>query len=512
VAAAGTAPTVSPADGLIMRRRWLAAALAFVLLVRLFTLGAYPLMDTSEARYGEIVRIMQITGNWVTPQETVGTPFWAKPPLYAWLGTVSIDLFGLREWALRLPSLLCGLGVLLLCHTWSCALARRAAPPSPASGRSLAPLLSCLVLATTVLFFIGFGAVMTDPALCLCTAWMMVSFQRAVIDASARALWRYGFFAAAGVAMLAKGPVAMLYVGLPLLVWVPWCGRWREAWAALPWVRGSLLSLVLFVPWYVWAEARTPGFLNYFLIGEHLMRYLRPGWTGDRYGTAHVEPIGTVWAYLAGAMGLWTIALAALLRPAAGWLGRARGYLRDDATRWAILTALLPLVVFTFARNVIWTYAMPSLLPLSVLLGRELAQRADRPGRWGRAVLVLAAGSIVVLTVGAILWAPMRANGSSYALPVAAWQGRVAAEPGALVFWGVRTPASLRFYSRGQARATADLPTELAGLSPGDRLYVAIDAERLPALRQLAYTQPQTLDLHVVEQVKHALIAEVVRR
>jgi len=262
----------------------------------------------------------------------------------------------------------------------------------------------------------------------------------------------------------------------------------------------------------VWAEARTPGFLNYFLVGEHLMRYLRPGWTGDRYGTAHQEPIGTVWAYLAGAMGLWTIALAALLRPASGWLGRAQDFLRDDATRWAVLTALLPLLVFTFARNVIWTYAMPSLLPLSVLLGRELARRASMPGRWGRAVMLLAAGSIVVLTVGVIAWAPMRAGGSSFALPVAAWQARVGSEPGPLLFWGVKTPASLRFYSRGQARTTPDLQPQLAGLSPGDRLYVAIDAERLPALRQLAYTQPQPLDLQVVEQVKHALIAVVVRR
>jgi 4-amino-4-deoxy-L-arabinose transferase-like glycosyltransferase len=57
------------------RARWLGAALGITLAVRLLTLGTYPLMDTSEARYGEIVRIMALTGNWVTPQETVGTPF-----------------------------------------------------------------------------------------------------------------------------------------------------------------------------------------------------------------------------------------------------------------------------------------------------------------------------------------------------------------------------------------------------------------------------------------------------
>ena len=69
--------------------RWLLALLAVALAVRLVTLGTYPLADTSEARYGEIARVMRETGNWVTPQETPGTPFWAKPPLYAWFSAAS---------------------------------------------------------------------------------------------------------------------------------------------------------------------------------------------------------------------------------------------------------------------------------------------------------------------------------------------------------------------------------------------------------------------------------------
>lgn len=509
--AASTAAPASAA-GWPAGRLWLGLALAFVLAVRLFTLGGYPLMDTSEARYGEIVRIMQLSGNWVTPQETVGTPFWAKPPLYAWLGTMSVDLFGLREWALRLPSLLCGLAVLAFGHAWSASLARGQAASDPA-GAEIAPLMSCLVLATTVLFFIGYGAVMTDPALCVCTAWMMVGFQRAVIDGSTHPFWRYGFFVAAGLAMLAKGPVAMLYVALPAAAWLLWCGRWRAAWRSLPWIRGSALAVVIFLPWYLLAEQRTPGFLNYFLVGEHLMRFLRPGWSGDRYGTAHQEPIGTIWAYLAGAMGLWTAALAALLWALRGPGPRLREALRGEAVRWAVLAALLPLAVFTFARNVIWTYTMPSLLPLAVLLGGALAKRVAQGGAWQRGTMALAGASIVLLTVAAIVWAPLRATGSSFALPVAAWDAREAAEPGPLVYWGaVRTPASLRFYSRGAARLVPDLAPELAALPPGGRLYVAVDAERLAALRQLAYTQPQAMDVQVVEQVKHALIAQVVRR
>jgi 4-amino-4-deoxy-L-arabinose transferase-like glycosyltransferase len=550
--------------------RWLLALLAVVLSVRLATLGAYPLMDTSEARYAEIARVMRLTGNWVTPQETPGTPFWAKPPLYAWMSAASTYVFGIDEFALRLPSLLCGFAVLALCGVWAAALARRPSPPvplpqagegshldplpaisrshwlgehegaaqpprSPSSsfshpkttlrardtdhrswgslqgGEGLAALLSCLILSTSG-FFIGYGAVLSDPALGLCTAWMMVAFQRAAVDGSGRAIWRYGFFIAAGLAMLAKGPVAFLYVALPIAIWAALRRRWRLIGQALPWVRGSLLAAAIGLPWYLWAEQRTPGFLNYFLVGEHVMRFLQPGWSGDRYGNAHQEPIGTIWAYLAGAAGLWSIAALALAPPVRSWLARAGAWWRDDGRLFALLAALAPLVVFTFARNLIWTYVLPALPPLAVLLGLQLAQRSAQPGPWRRGVLLLAFASAAVVCVGAIGWAPQRAHGSSFAGPVSAWRQQTAARPGALLYWGARTPASLRFYSRGAAEPVPDLAARLAQLEPGSRAYVALVPEQLPALRELASGQPHALDVAVVARVRHAAIVEVARQ
>jgi 4-amino-4-deoxy-L-arabinose transferase-like glycosyltransferase len=501
-----------------VRARWLLAALAVALAVRLATLGTYPLADTSEARYGEIARVMRESGNWVTPQEVAGTPFWAKPPLYAWLSAASTYVFGIDEFALRLPSLLCGFGVLALCWVWTRALAApdRASPAqrerAGGEGDDVAPALACLILATTVLFFIGYGAVMTDPALGLATAWMTVALQRAVIGGSARALWRYGFFVAAGLAMLAKGPVAFLYVALPVAAWAFWRRRWTALWRALPWTAGIALAAAISVPWYVWAEARTPGFLNYFLVGEHLMRYLQPGWSGDRYGTAHSEPIGTIWAYLAGALGLWTLPLLALARPARGWAARARAWCDDDGRLLALLAALLPLVVFTFARNLIWTYAMPSLPPLAALLGVELARRSAQPGPWRSAVTALAGASVVLVCLGAIVWAPKRAEGSSFATPVAAWRERARQQPGALLYWGRRTPASLRFYSRGAARPAPDLAPPLQALAPGARVYVAIVPEQMPQLQALLSSPGMPpLVPALVGQVKHALIVELAR-
>ena len=51
-------------------------------------------MDKTEARYGEIARLMAETGEWVVLQIDYGVPFWAKPPLSTWASALSIRLFG----------------------------------------------------------------------------------------------------------------------------------------------------------------------------------------------------------------------------------------------------------------------------------------------------------------------------------------------------------------------------------------------------------------------------------
>jgi 4-amino-4-deoxy-L-arabinose transferase-like glycosyltransferase len=51
---------------------------------------------------------------------------------------------------------------------------------------------------------------------------------------------------------------------------------------AVPWLRGLALMLAIAAPWYLLAEARTPGFLDYSLVGEHWKRFTVPGWAGDR--------------------------------------------------------------------------------------------------------------------------------------------------------------------------------------------------------------------------------------
>src|SRR5690606_15675126 len=123
------------------------------------------------------------------------------------------------------------------------------------------------------------------------------------------------------------------------------------------------------------AEIKTPGFLDYFIIGEHVRRFIDPGWNGDLYGTAHQAGHGTIWYYWLQAAFPWWIPAAMLLwaalRRAAGRqaLGHA---LRDPRIHYFLGWAFFTPLFFTFSGNILWTYVLPSLAGFSVLLALAL--------------------------------------------------------------------------------------------------------------------------------------------
>jgi 4-amino-4-deoxy-L-arabinose transferase-like glycosyltransferase len=331
-----------------------------MLAARIIANTLIPLADTTEARYAEIARKMLQTGDWITPQHDYGVPFWAKPPLSTWLAAGSMKILGINEFAARLPSLLLGMATLWLIWRWTAAL----------RGRDFA-LATTAALASMVLFFMASGAVMTDAGLAFCTTLAMIAFWQA-LHAGSR-LWGYLFFAGLGLGLLAKGPVICVLTLLPLLPWIALRRNWRQVWHALPWIRGTVLMLAIGLPWYWLAEQKTPGFVAYFILGEHFGRFLHPGWGGDKYGSAHMEPLGTIWAYWFASAFPWSlIGIVATLRR----VRQRHQWLRDDngLLSYLLCWSFAAVVFFSFSPNIIWTYALPTL-PACAVLTMELLDR-----------------------------------------------------------------------------------------------------------------------------------------
>ncbi|MCK8046737.1 glycosyltransferase family 39 protein [Shewanella sp. 1CM18E] len=411
--------------------------LLIVVVTRMLLLPWYPLMDTTEARYGEMARLMVETGNWVTPLFDYNVPFWGKPPLHTWMSASSISLLGVNEFAVRLPHWLAAVLCLLLVGHFVKRLQLPVLPP-------------LIMLASTVVFTISAGAVMTDMALTLGLTLAMVGFY---LCWQGDKVWGYAGFAGLAIGLLAKGPVTLVLFGLGTGLWLllrygP-LKVWRELWHRVPLVTGCLLMLAIALPWYVIAEQTTPGFLNYFIVGEHWSRFVDSGWEGDLYGSAHDEVRGTIWLYFVIAAMPWSLFLPRAFykivteqkQPNKHDLNTSNAGLPSYLICWMIA----PMLLFTFAGNILPAYVLPGIPGLALLLAYAW-RKSFLPGL---NIIALSIPALLVATV-AVLHFDVGKDKSerwllsqrSDALPTYYWQSQ---------------PFSGRFYSAGTANKIQSL-------------------------------------------------------
>lgn len=462
-------------------------ALAILLGLRLLSLGLYPLMDNTEARYAEISRVMFSLGDWITPWYDSHVPFWGKPPLSFWVTALSFHVFGVNEFAARLPHFLAALLVGWLVWGWAVQRSRRDA------------LVAVALLAGCSLMLISEGAVMTDMTLAVGTTLATRGFWLALHgDESQRRREGWLLFLGLALGLLAKGPLVLVLAGLPLGLWTLFSRQLGRVWRDLPWVRGSLAVLLLVGPWYAAAEMRTPGFLDYFLLGEHWHRFVTPGWTGDRYGVAHSAPWGSIWVYAWVAVLPWSVLL-----PLAWWHWRKAAVPHQAALtipphdrslqRYLALWSLAPAVFFTFAGNILWTYILPALVPLA-LLGAGWLTRYPGQRRINR-LLTLGLMLSSVLFAGFVASLNMKqAEDLHTTKHLVEHYAALNAGHSALIFYPER-PYSAAFYSRGRAEQISQ-PSGLLARLTTPPLFLAVKTTAVATLPAEVQAHLQFLARH----------------
>ncbi len=435
---------------------WLLAA---ILLSRLLSMTLMPMVGTTEARYSEIARIMAETGDWITPWFNYGVPFWGKPPLSFWSEALSFRLFGITEFAARLPSWLANLGTLALIYRLTCAIANRRQA-----------LIACLIFSTMALSYIMSGAVLTDPFLAFGTTLSFVSIILAF--RTPNSLWRWWFFVGLAIGLLAKGPLALVLIGGPLTLWVAWRRQWNDL-RRIPWARGMLIVLLVSLPWYVAAELKTPGFIQYFIIGEHFLRFVDSGWSGDLYGSAHERTFGTIWLYWVWASFPWgPIAIAVLIwRKVITKMPEQR---LNDEQRLLLILALFPTLFFTFSSNILWTYQLPALAPLAILIAMLVANSMPA-SRWSKFSVITATALVPFIIVALGFYGyyyPEKVN-TEKSLVAYYDEHKEDITPN-LIYIG-KPPFSARFYSRGRVTSmTLGEVESFISSHPGLDYYVAV--------------------------------------
>ena len=343
---------------------WLMAAL--VALVCLFgNLGAMGLVGPDEPRYAWIARAMAETGDWVTPR-LYGQPWFEKPILYYWAAAAGFRLHLPAEWAARLPSALAALAAALAIG-W---LARKHYDGDAAS--LLRPALLAPIVFSTSIAAIGFSRAATPD--------MLFSASITLAMASAAHAFRCGgalcgagdeydearsadglpitlFGAFLGLAVLAKGPAAIILSAGAIGLWALATKRWRFAFrAAHPLAIAAFCMVAL--PWYVLCAIRNPDFLRTFIFQHNFERYLTPIFQ-HRQPFWFFLPI-TLLAILPWTIFLWPAIQEALrVWQEKSW-ARSPGFFFGC---WAVF----PIIFFSFSQSKLPGYILPAVPPLALL-------------------------------------------------------------------------------------------------------------------------------------------------
>jgi 4-amino-4-deoxy-L-arabinose transferase-like glycosyltransferase len=324
-------------------------------------LAAIGLVGPDEPRYVWISRAMAETGDWITPR-LYAQPWFEKPVLYYWAAAIGFLLHLPAEWAARLPSAFSALaaalaiGVLGWKHYDNPARLDR----SPAL---LAPLLFSTSVAA-----IGFARAATPDMLfsaliTLAMASAASVFRRVGALRSTQALPKedtrpiisFGIFL--GLAVLAKGPAAIILAGGAVLLWVFATRQWRAALRLLhPFSIGAFC--VVSIPWYLLCAFRNPDFLQTFIVQHNFERYLTPIFQ-------HRQPFWFFGPIVLLALLPWTI----LLWPAAQEGVRLWRYdsWRKSPGFYFFCWGIFPVLFFSFSQSKLPGYVLPAIPPLTLL-------------------------------------------------------------------------------------------------------------------------------------------------
>ncbi len=311
----------------------------------MFHLGSFGLWEPDEARYAEIAREMLQSGNLLVPHLNY-VAYVEKPPLLYWLTTLSFWIFGVSEFAARLPVALSAIAGILATYVFALrAFGRRHA------------ILAAAILATTPLYALMAQVLTTDMML---TALVTVATFALYLHWNEGGRWCWIAYVAMGLAVMTKGPVG---AAIPILSTLLWLALNRELGGAIAKFRaipGLLLTLLIAAPWFVAITIREPGFADFYFVGEHLRRAFQTDYSHNEAFYFYVPVL---------AVGLlpWS-----LLVPFLTW----RAAPRNQARSFCIVAAGFTVVAFSCASAKLIPYILPAVPPLAVLIADGLVSCA----------------------------------------------------------------------------------------------------------------------------------------
>jgi 4-amino-4-deoxy-L-arabinose transferase-like glycosyltransferase len=358
------------------------------------------LLDDVDSVYLQVAREMLGRHDFVTPMVD-GVRFFDKPPLMYWMAAGSMRVFGVHDWAGRLPLALGVLALLLAVYALGIRLFGERGG-----------FYAALGLATSIGPYLYTRFYIPDILIAL---WMTLSVHLFLValervEEGRSALWpSVGFGAVMALDVLTKGLIGAVFPLGFVVGYLAWTRRLRvlgrlKIWAA------TVVFLLIAAPWHVLAALRNPaiampagqglparaGWAWFYLYNEHVGRFLGLRVPHD-YGQT---PVWLFWVYAL----IWVMPWGAFLPGAVAAVRRGFKTEREAAITVTLWT-LLVMVFFSISSRQEY-YSLPALPALALMLGGFLARAESGDGVAARAArachlwVLLPVASVVAVVCG----------------------------------------------------------------------------------------------------------------
>lgn len=329
-----------------------AAVLLFFYLMYFSGLGKYPLIDPDEPIYGQFVKEMVASHDWLTPTYD-GKLWFDKPPMYYWLASVCVKAFGQSEFSLRLPSAVFASLVVLMAYLLAAYdFGKRAG------------LLAAVIAGTSLMQIILSHAAATDAVMVFFIITSLYAYRRWLnARGNGRLVWMAVCGASTGLGMLTKGPVVPVLLAGVIMVHLIWSKMYRKL-RLFDAVVGIGLCLIIGLPWFL-EMYRLYGqeFINGFIVKNNISRFAAPlhkSQTGQWYSYFRNIPMLLLFFFP------WSIFVPSLFN---------RQIVTNPDARLPICWAGVMFVFFSISKTQNFTYTYPVLPALAILIGSLLSGR-----------------------------------------------------------------------------------------------------------------------------------------
>ena len=350
-----------------------------------YGLGAFGLLGADEPRYAQVAREMFERRDWISPT-LQGKPWLEKPALYYWQAMLAYSVFGVSDRAARMPA--AADAVLMIAAIYL--FLRRFRPGSETDG--------ALIVAGCV-GTIGFArGASTDMPLAAMFAIALLGWYAWYETRKRIGLAVFYLFLA--LATLAKGPVAIFFAGIILLIFVAVKHDWRAISRSL-WIPGIVLFLAVALPWYVAVQLRNPDFFRVFILQHNLGRFGQ-----DLYH--HHQPFWFYLPVLLLSLMPWTIwlilALAERLRTI--WSRKEEAFTTPEESwqLFLLIWLLVPVLFFSASQSKLPGYILPSIPAGTLLVTAYLRSRqggAMKTSPWLAGLHAVLCGGLVFVALAA---------------------------------------------------------------------------------------------------------------